>query len=83
MKFTDFKELENILKIDLTRLTKIDLETEGIDVKIEEIPFNDQNGELIYILPNGKISKIAVHISEIKEKYKDSYKYHIRHSSPL
>jgi len=81
MEFTDFKEFENIIsnipEIDLTKLTKIKLKRKGIDVKIKEIPFNDQNGELIYILPNGKISKIAVHISEIKEQYKHSYKYHI------
>lgn len=82
MEFTDFKELTKVLSsipdIDLNTLTIItNLEDKGIDSKITTTLFNGPSGELLYRLPNNKVSKIAVHISAIKEEYKTSYKYHI------
>ena len=89
MKFTDFNELQKVIStipdIDLTRITKLteipdsvkELETKGVDTDIGKILFNGPHGELIYQFPNGKVSKIAVHISAIKEQHINGYRYHI------
>ena len=81
MNFTNFTALSNVISkipdIDLSKITEINLENEGVDTDVQKILFNGPFGELLYILPNGKVSKVAVHISAIKDKYKNGYKYHI------